>query len=175
LFVALDLPAEVRARLAEWAEQAARGREGLRLLDAGTLHVTLCFLGWRDEAEVEAIWAAVAPCAGPAPALAVGDPAWLPPRRPRVLAVDLEDADGEAAALQRRVSDALVAGAGYEPERRPFRPHVTVARVRGGTRLRAFALDPPGVPPFRGTALTLYRSTPVRGGARYDAAGSAAL
>jgi 2'-5' RNA ligase len=168
LFAGLDLPEATRDELAAWAADATRGREGLRLIDATMLHVTLCFIGWREEGDAEAIGAAVTGSAAAAPELAVGGAAWLPPRRPRVLAVDLEDAGGALAALQRKVSDALVAAAGYAPERRPYRPHVTVARVRASARLRPFALDPPTVAPFRGTALTLYRSFPAPGGARYD-------
>jgi RNA 2',3'-cyclic 3'-phosphodiesterase len=167
LFVALDLPAEVRDGLAAWGREQTRGREGLRLVDAAMLHVTLCFLGWCDEGEAEAIGAAVAACAAPVPDLALGEAAWLPPRRPRVLAVDLEDGSGAVGDLQRRVSDALVATAGYEPERRAYRPHVTVARVRGGARLRAFELDAPTRNSFRGAALTLYSSTLRREGALY--------
>jgi 2'-5' RNA ligase len=168
LFVALDLPPEVRDRLAAWGREQTRGREGLRLVDAAMLHVTLCFLGWREEGEAEGIGAAVAACAAPVPDLAVGEAAWLPPRRPRVLAVDLEDGRGAVGELQRRVSDALVATAGYEPERRAYRPHVTVARVRGRARLRAFELDPPARVAFTGAALTLYRSTLRRDGAFYS-------
>jgi RNA 2',3'-cyclic 3'-phosphodiesterase len=168
LFVALDLPAEVRDVLAAWGREQTRGREGLRLVDAAMLHVTLCFLGWREEGEAEAIGAAVAACAAPVPDLAVGDAAWLPPRRPRVLAVDLEDGSGALAELQRRVSDAMVATAGYAPERRGYRPHVTVVRVRGGTRLRAFELDAPASVSFQGAALTLYSSALRRDGALYS-------
>jgi RNA 2',3'-cyclic 3'-phosphodiesterase len=168
LFVALDLPGEVRDVLASWGREQTRGREGLRLVDAAMLHVTLCFLGWREESEAEAIGAAVSACAAPVPDLTVGESAWLPPRRPRVLAVDLEDGGGAVGGLQRRVSDALVAVAGYEPERRAYRPHVTVARVRGGARLRAFELAPPPRTPFRGAALTLYSSSLRRDGALYS-------
>ena len=175
LFVALDLPAEVRDVLAAWGRQQTRGREGLRLVDAAMLHVTLCFLGWREAGAAESIGAAVAACAAPVLDLALGKAAWLPPRRPRVLAVDLEDGSGAVGDLQRRVSDALVATAGYEPERRAYRPHVTVARVRGGGRLRAFELDAPARLSFPGAALTLYSSTLRRDGAVYSPLARVAL
>jgi 2'-5' RNA ligase len=175
LFVALDLPGEPREALAAWGRDVATSdgaERRLRLIPADALHVTLCFLGWRDEGQADEIAALVlgaVPDGAPAPSLALGEAAWLPPRRPRVLAVDLADEDGAATDLQARVSDALVAGAAFEPEKRPFRPHVTVARVprgaRGGGREEP---APPAALPFRGAAVTLYRSRLSSAGAHYE-------
>jgi 2'-5' RNA ligase len=139
------------------------------------LHVTLVFLGHRPEDQVEPIGAAVVAAAAPVGELAVGAPAWLPPRRPRVLAVDLEDPSGACTALQARVAEVLVRVAGHEPEARPFRPHVTVARVRGGERVRPVELEPPAPLRFRPSALVLYRSRLERGGARYEPVARVAL
>ena len=175
LFVALELPEQVRAALAAWGAGVAadvHGERALRVLPPESLHVTLCFLGWRDEGHVEAI-AAVAlgavPAGAPAPPLALGAPAWLPRRRPRVLAVDLADDGGALAGLQARVSDALESDAGFEPEKRPFRPHVTVARVPRGARVNASdELAAPAPLQFAGAAVTLYRSRLSRAGAQYE-------
>jgi 2'-5' RNA ligase len=171
LFVAADLPDDVRAALAAW-----RPDDGaLRVVDAQGLHVTLCFLGWRDEARAEAIGAAAAACAAPVGPLTVQAGLWLPPRRPRVLAVRLDDPEGRLAALQQRVSDAMVRAAGHEPEARPFLPHVTVARVRRGARAPRGELAPPPALRFAPPALTLYRSHMSRDGARYEPLASAPL
>jgi 2'-5' RNA ligase len=94
--------------------------------------------------------------------------AWLPDRRPRVLVVDLDDPEGHLLALHARVSEALAAEAGYEPEKRPFRAHVTVARVRRGERVRPVAMPDPPAAPFAPPALTLYRSRLQRAGAEYE-------
>jgi 2'-5' RNA ligase len=175
LFVALDLPEPAREALAAWGREvaAADGDERpLRLLPVEALHVTLCFLGWRDEgqaAEIGALALDALPAGAPAPDLAFGEAAWLPPRRPRVLAVDLVDVDGTLGDLQARVAGALHQGAAYEPEKRPFRPHVTVARVPRGAR--AGRPDGPVAPEplrFAGAALTLYRSRLSRSGAEYE-------
>jgi 2'-5' RNA ligase len=168
LFAALELPSAVRIALAGWAVDELGRRSELRLLAEESLHVTLCFIGWRDAAEAGEIGDAVAACAAPVPELALGNEAWLPPRRPRVLAVDLVDGDGALAALQRSVSDALVAVAGHEPEERAFRPHVTVARVRKGARIRAPELAPLEPLEFAGAALTLFRSHLGSAGAQYE-------
>ena len=166
LFAALDLPDDVVDALAELA--AAAARDGLRTVRRESLHVTLAFLGHRPEEEIEDVAAAVMACAAPVPGLRLGEPDWLPPRRPRVLAVDLEDGEGACARVQSSIGEALAALGVYTPERRPFRPHVTVARVRKGARV---ALDLPEPPPtlrFAARALTLYRSRLGRSGARYE-------
>jgi RNA 2',3'-cyclic 3'-phosphodiesterase len=175
IFVVLDLPAAVRGELAAWAAQAVGGEEGIRVLDEESLHVTLCFLGWRALDEAHRIAELWLPCATRAPQLATGGAAWLPPRRPGVLVVDLEDEAGTLAEMQRCVAEALAAGIGHEPETRPFRPHVTVARVRRGTRRPAGDLPSPPRIAFAGEALTLYRSQLRREGARYQALARVAL
>ncbi len=158
-----------------WSAQALGDREELRRVPLESLHVTLCFLGSRPEEEVEEIAAAALACAAPVPELRAAPPAWLPPRQPRVLAVDLEDVDGACGRLQACVSEALAALGAYEPERRAFRPHVTVARVRKGQRARRSLLEPPAIPPFPGHALTLFASRLSPGGARYEALARATL
>jgi 2'-5' RNA ligase len=163
LFVALDLPDDVVRALHAWARTAER--PGLRVLEPASLHVTLAFLGSRPDEEAEAIGAAAAACAAPVPDLRLGDAAWL--GRGSSLAVDVVDGAGACARLQAAVSDALVALGVFEPEARRFRPHVTVARVRRGARVRRNVPDPPSPPPFAGAALTLYESRLSPAGARY--------
>ncbi|HVS28176.1 MAG TPA: RNA 2',3'-cyclic phosphodiesterase [Solirubrobacteraceae bacterium] len=169
LFAALDLPAPVRAELAEWGERAFASCGWLRLLAPEHLHVTLCFLGWRAEEEIDAIGAlTIAALREPVAGLALGPAVWLPRRRPRVLAVELVDSESALATLQRGLSDVLAQRAGFEPESRPFLPHVTVARVRERPR----GVDDRPVPPraivFRGTEVGLYRSHLGPRGARYE-------
>jgi 2'-5' RNA ligase len=47
LFVALDLPTDVRGRLAQWRDALIAGRADLRPVAEQALHVTLAFLGYR--------------------------------------------------------------------------------------------------------------------------------
>jgi 2'-5' RNA ligase len=170
LFVALDLPDDVRAAVAEWQGQELARTPHLRPVAREALHVTLCFLGWREVAEVEAIAEAATGVAAAVPGLGLGEPVWLPRRRPRLLALGIEDAGAACESLHSAVSDALAAGAFFEPERRPFFPHLTVARVRGAAR-RDLHRDRPAPPPplrFEGAAVTLYRSRPTAAGATYE-------
>lgn len=177
LFVALELPASVREELGSWVAGAAAGLDGLRWISVENLHVTLCFLGWlQEDAATPVLEACRSAVAGLPPGdLALGAPLWLPPRRPRVLAVDVEDRAGALGVVQARLSAALAAGGWYEPERRRFLPHVTVARVRTGARVRARELPGPRGLSFPGDRVTLFRSHLAGGGARYEALGSVPL
>ncbi len=171
LFVALELPREVRETLVAWRASALGSSEGVRLVAAGDLHVTLCFLGWRESAQAGAIAAACEIVRGSgAVELVLGEPAALPRNRPRVLAVALEDPQGGLGTLQAMLSAALRTGGFYEPESRPFFGHVTVARAGRGARIPRSALVAAPVPELRfgGSSTVLYRSRLGRGGARYE-------
>lgn len=105
---------------------------------------------------------------GPVP-LGVGAPLWLAPRRPHVLTVAIADPAGALAALHDRAQAALAAAVDLAPDRRAFRPHVTVARVRRGARVRPVELAGPDTVPFAAEQVTVYRSRLGRGGAQYEA------
>lgn len=178
LFVALDLPDAVRAALSEAAREQLEERAQLRRVASANLHVTLCFIGPRDEREMGPLAGLVAACAAPVGPLSLGGSAWLPPRRARVLAVELTDDGATLAALQREVSDSLAREAAHTPERRRYRPHITVARVRGDARIPASerpGFVAPSLPAFCGAALTLYRSVPGPRGVRYEPVGRSPL
>jgi RNA 2',3'-cyclic 3'-phosphodiesterase len=175
LFVALELPDEVRDGLVHWQSRALRGLDGVRAIARSDLHATLCFLGWRWDAEIDAIRDACGVVAAYGPLeLRIGKGTWLPHRRPRVLAVELDDG-GSLARAQAALSDVLEAGGWYRPEKRPYLAHVTVARVGHGARAPRRA--PPDLPKlgFRATRVSLYRSRLSRAGAHYEVIGSVDL
>jgi RNA 2',3'-cyclic 3'-phosphodiesterase len=144
----------------------------VRPVHPDALHVTLVFLGWQDESAAERIAEAAfgALPAGAPPRLAATGVKPVPPRNARLFALDLEDEDGRATRLQGAVSDALEAGGWYTPEKRPFWPHITLARVKRGERRVPAppAEPPPPAGPFDTPVLTLYRSTLRPQGALYE-------
>jgi 2'-5' RNA ligase len=168
LFVALDLPEKARAELVAWRARAL-DHPGLRLVSPEALHVTLVFLGYLDEELIPRIGELIKPPAMEAPLLTAVGVKPLPPRRPRLFALDLTDDGGRAGEIQAAVSDALEGEGLYDPEKRAFWPHVTLARVRQGARVRGLEPPPPPAEPWRAEAVTLYRSVLRREGARYEA------
>jgi 2'-5' RNA ligase len=178
MFVALDLPDDARSALAAWRDELVAGRSDLRPVDAGALHVTLVFLGWQDESAAQSIAAAGLGAADvAAPLLLAREVRALPPRDPRLFALDLDDEERRAETLQRELSSALEAGGWYRPEKRPFWPHLTLARVKKRERrVPALPASPaPPSEPFLATRLTLYRSTLRPQGAVYDPLAGASL
>ena len=179
MFVALDLPSAARSALVSWRDELVEGRRDLRPVRAEALHVTLVFLGWQAEREADAISsAAFEACSGlPAARLRAGAVRPIPPRDARLFALDLEDEEGRAGAVQAAISDALEAGRWYRPEKRPFWPHLTLARVKRGERRVPPLADGPAPPAeaFSAGQLTLYRSTLRPQGAIYDPLARAAL
>jgi RNA 2',3'-cyclic 3'-phosphodiesterase len=174
LFVALDLPESVRAGIAAWGRKALAD-PALRPVAPGSLHVTLAFLGWTAEKEIPRLAEIVAASGGPAPAIELGGPVPRPERgRPSLFA--LPAVSPATVALQAGLQERLVAARLYEPEKRPFWPHVTVARVRReerGSKRPAWVAKPPRTLPkdlsrtFCGVRLTLYRSQLQPQGAQY--------
>ena len=176
LFVALELPDVARDGLVPWQARALQGLDGVRAIAPADLHATLCFLGWRSGDEIGAIRDACGVLAAyAAPELRVGEATWLPPRQPRVLAVELQDVTGALAREQAILSEVLAAGGWYRPEKRPYLAHVTVARLGRRARVRRRPLPDPPPLGFRATQVTLYRSRLLRSGARYDPLGSVDL
>ena len=168
MFVALEPADDARAELAAWRDELVAGREDLRPVTGATLHLTLAFLGWQDEADAPAIADAVGQAVAGMASARLGpkgvDP--VPPREPRLFALDLEDEGGRCGIARAATADVLAAARFYRPEKRPFWPHITLARVKRGRR--PAPLEPEVLPtPFEARRLTLYRSTLRPQGAVY--------
>jgi len=193
LFAALELPGEAVRALLEFRDAAADAALW-RPVAAESLHVTLAFMGSRDADDVDPAGGVLrttmgeaaggagpghqsAGGAGPGhqsaggagPRLALAGALLLPPRRARVLCAALDDPDGTLAALRARVAGGLAQAGLYGPEARPFRPHVTVARLRSGARAPREIVTAPEPVRFAGTALTFFESRLHPSGARYAA------
>jgi len=174
LFVALDLPDRVRAGIVEWGRGALADR-ALRPVGPESLHITLAFLGYLPEKEISRLGEIVEASGGRAPSISLGDPVPRPDRgRPRLFALPAESPD--TIALRAGIEERLVAARLYKSEKRPFWPHVTVARVRReerGSQRPASVSRPPGELPkdllqrFDGVRMTLYRSELQPLGAHY--------
>jgi len=172
LFLALELPDPARRAIGVWRDGALAQRPELRPVPDAALHVTLAFLGPTDPGDVEAIGAAaVAAATGSRPvAISVGGVAAVPRRGPRVVALDLNDEGGGAAALRDLTATALADAGLHDRDPRPFWAHLTVARVGRDRHVGLGELPAaPSIESFVAPALTLYRTHLGSGAARYEA------
>ena len=136
LFVAADLSEEVRAALAGLVRTLAEARlQGLRPVAAEGVHLTLKFLGAVPASRVGAVTDALRDIGereAPVVAVLEGLGGFPTMDAPRVLWIGLGgDVDGLWRlhdAVQRRLE-----AAGFARDRRPFSPHLTLARLREGT------------------------------------------
>lgn len=127
-FVAIDLAGDIREKARLSQEILAKSGGRLAIVDPANLHITLKFLGEVDPSMIEPIIDALRAVRADPFELTVGCAVCNPPQRPRVVWCDVTD-NGESAALAREIDD-LLAPLGFPREKRPFRPHVTLARVK---------------------------------------------
>ena len=173
LFVAVTVPAaaeaDVDAAVAPWRSTFPRAR----WVPSENRHVTLKFLGRTYPRLVGWVHERLAEAAGglaPFTTRVAGLGCFPSPGRARVLWAGLDDAEGRWAALARAVDDALARE--FEPERRAFAPHLTVARSEPPLRLSEdVAATSLGSDPFEVGEIVLFRSHLRRPAPVYEALG----
>jgi 2'-5' RNA ligase len=179
LFIALQLPEEVKAALA--AAQARLPDQAVRWTSPAAIHLTLQFLGEADEALVEPLVAALAALpAEPIRLRLAGLGAFPNSRQPRVVWAGVAGDTEALLRLQAAVTTAT-APLGFAGEARAFKPHLTLGRARQDARpeaLRALgaalgAVEPPPPLVWEAGRATLYQSTLTPRGAIYTDLGPA--
>jgi len=167
LFLALRLPLDALAEIGRWQREQLRN---VRVVPREHLHVTLAFLGHRPSREVDAIVDALRSAAANAGVIRLAAVRYRETRSVGMLV--LEDDGGRAGLLAGDVQERLERLGVYRRERRPWLPHLTVARWRERPGLR------PELPPrrtFVPSDATAYVSQLHPGGARYAVLESVAL
>jgi 2'-5' RNA ligase len=170
LFVAVDLPAAVRDSLQSAIRPLTKAIPGARWTRPDAWHVTMKFLGNVDPRLRGWLEGAVADAAAEARPFesrlhVLG--AFPSSRRARVLWAGLEDPEGGFVALAGAL-DRLMERE-FPPEKRPFTPHLTLARFKEQAALPEDALAVPiESDPFAVDRLILYRSHLQRPHAVYE-------
>ena len=160
LFVAIALPAAVRAVLAE----LARPLSGVAWTRPEQLHLTLRFLGEVPDEKIEAISDRLSQIQVTPFVLPIEGCGTFPPNAPpRVLWAGVGSGHPRLFQLRQRLDDTLLS-AGVPFDVRVFHPHVTLARVSAdadaGSRVAAWLQTQRDflAPPFSVEAFELYRS-----------------
>ena len=194
LFVAIEAPlpwqAAARSVRRELERAVGGGRPpgrpaartpALRWVDPGLMHLTLRFLGEVTERRLPALHEAlIAQCStSPSPAIVeigLGEARTVgPAARATVVSLAVNGSGEGLSMLAARVESAVTV-AELPPEGRPFRPHLTLARLRPGADARTrravaaavVELGPPPPLPVRVTGVALMRSHLSADGPRYE-------
>jgi RNA 2',3'-cyclic 3'-phosphodiesterase len=162
LFVACDIPPAVLQTIRAWQHDQLEGHTDVRVNHA--LHITLAFLGLVPRGEIPRLREALSELAYPPIDMRVAEGIFLPERgAKRVIALRLCDPSGALVQRQRCVVGALAATGLYEPEKRAWLPHLTVARFRRSGH--PFSLQNVNISEFGVVRTVLYSSLLERAGA----------
>jgi len=131
-FIAIEIPQPLKARMEDLQKELKRTEADVKWVRPEGIHLTLKFLGSISREDIKRLSLAIAPVVS----------AWNPfklriqglgcfpvSRNPRVLWVGIDQGGAEASALQKAI-EHKAAEIGFAPEVRPFKPHLTLGRVR---------------------------------------------
>jgi 2'-5' RNA ligase len=168
-FVAVFPPPKVRQALFRAARDLPASK-AFRLIGPEKLHLTLKFLGNVAEDDLIRVEQALEQLRGrhePFEVSTSGFGAFPSERKARILWAGVGDGSGPLRAVAQSVDD-LIENAGFERERRPYVPHLTLGRARGqGTKLDGASISPPTLR-FRVSGVDLVESVPGEGGVTYS-------
>ena len=175
LFLAINLPADVREHLHNLQEALRTNvRTPASWTRAEQFHITVKFLGEMDQSQCEQLQAALSATSLPslgslsAEALQI-----FPPRGPaRIVGAKMSSSGNDALQSAHKHIEDICAAMDIARENRPFRPHVTIARLRAPRRIpdavhAAVAEHFPG-PIFSVASLDLMQSTLDSTGVSYQ-------
>lgn len=166
LFIAIDLPADRSDALSALRDDSL----DVRWTPANQYHITLRFIGDTGEETVEALRNDLRAVEVPSFSISgEGLDVFPSRRRPRVLVARMST--HPELELLREEIERTVVRYGFDPESKPFNPHVTFARVRRGSprEVRQFLKANAGITlaPFSVTDFHLYRSDLQPSGAQH--------
>jgi len=172
LFAAVPLPELGRSECAKVLAEARASGWPVRWVKDDLAHITLKFFGEVAPERLDVIAEAVQGAASGAEPMSLrlqSLGAFPTFRRPRVVWLGVE-APPTLELLKDRV-ERFAEGIGFPPEGVPFRPHVTLGRVREGQRLphgalESCAIEAEGVP-FVADTVVLFESSLTSTGPEY--------
>jgi RNA 2',3'-cyclic 3'-phosphodiesterase len=170
IFVAVDLPPEARHLLAARLDDLLGGRAVPgKPVPPENWHVTLRFVGWADDPDVDRFTAGLAEARwGSGFRLRLGGLGAFPrPRRATVLWAGF-DRGAERLDQLAAVAEETAHEAGFAPEDRPFHAHLTLSRIRPDQDVTPLVEGVPALGVgFEVRWITLFESVLGRGGPRY--------
>jgi 2'-5' RNA ligase len=160
LFIGVPIDPDTTLRLVEWLKQGAADHMPGRKVPAENWHFTLRFLGDVDDVGRDRLLASLhhAELGDPFDIRFGGLDAFPRPSKASFVWSGVTEGVEELTELAAEVEEACV-DAGFDPEDRPFRAHLTFARVRPpADARRLIESTPPSDIGMRVDSVVLYRS-----------------
>ena len=178
-FVAINLPKTAKQALAAFIDQVKtlNPAPALRYVKPDGLHLTLHFLGDLEPSQIEAVSALLEKVAADSPpaGLELTNVGGFPNlEQPRVVVINARQTNGRSLTdIQRTISDGLEQ-IGIVTDKRPWTPHLTLARVNGRCRFQTSGLMVPALR-IAVASVELMESTLKPSGSRYKIISSSCL
>jgi 2'-5' RNA ligase len=180
-FIAIEIPDSIKTELAKLQNDLRRAQADVSWEKQENIHLTLRFLGEVEEeglVVMKQVCAEIAADFAPFMLTLNGVGAFPNFRQPRVLWAGLAGEIKIAAQLQKRLEER-VDSLGFKPDDKPFKPHLTVGRVKSGKNARQAAAlaeiyQLPALS-FEVSEIVLMRSELHASGARYTTLAKSAL
>ncbi len=179
VFIAIKLTPEIETRLSGIQNKLKTSGAGVKWVEPQNIHLTLKFLGERDDKKIEAIKAVLNETAArwkeyDLEPSSIG--AFPSISRPSVIWAGIAKGREETTRLAADIEEGI-AKTGIPKEKRPFACHITLGRVKtpGNTQrlaevLRSLGEDlPQGQVMLRVERITLFKSTLTAKGPVYEA------
>jgi len=167
IFVAVPLPDEVRMALADRLEPLDMPG---KVVPPENWHITLRFLGWTDDVAYDRMLASLDGAdLGPPFNMRLGGMCAFPrPKSATVIWLAVTEGLSRLEELAA-AAEEVAQSAGFGPEDRPFRAHLTLSRVRPAEDASDLLDSFPGADlGWRCGSVVVYRSHLGGGGARYE-------
>jgi len=165
LFTALEIPAQIAFQLS----LLRGGLPGARWIDPENYHITLRFIGDIDQRTADEVERALMRVDRPGFEMSLSGLDAFGGKKPHSIVACVKSSPvlGELQAEHERIIQRI----GLEPERRKFRPHVTLSRIKGASESDAATyLALRGdfrTPPFTVGRFVLLSSRASKGGGPY--------
>jgi 2'-5' RNA ligase len=143
IFLAIELPEDIISKLERLQDDLRRVFPAARMVNPAGMHLTVKFIGYADDAGIAAVADAARSAAAETTSfkLSVSGLGGFPSlTRPRVIWAGASDR-GESAKLSAGL-DKLLRDLVPESEKRPFKPHITLARINKPAAVSPEAVEP---------------------------------
>lgn len=175
-FFAIDLPNTIKKELGKFIQQLknVNAQSAIRWTAVDNLHITLQFMAALQSNDIENLLTSVRktiltekPFVVSLSALELFPSAL----QPHAISLGVTN-QNQLSALAKAIGSGISA-CGYEIEKRVFRGHLTLARIKGPIHWQPIAL--PSIPEIYVKEVTLFRSDPHEKGSRYTPLAEIAL